>query len=679
MTGTLPIRFHSAAVPDGTLVVTRFNGTETLSTPFRFAIELVSLRDDLDLAALLRADARLDLACGQLHGDAVAARRWETRRGVLARIERCDGGGRWTRYRAELVPRWWRASLSRRSRLFMDCSAVEIAERVLRDAGLPRDEWQPRLSRVYAHRDYVVQHDESDLDFVARLLEHEGIYHRCDHGDERTALVLGDSPETYGTLQEPLPFHALTEQEADAVGDHWHQPGAVQAWGCRHIPIPAEAQVSDHNWRSPDHDLRAASRVPGGACGVDYRYGEGQRDVDESARLARIHAEALACTSRVSSGRSNAREFTPGLVFTLSGHPVAGEDGRYVITEVRHRGEQQLERGAGGEGRTRYENSFTCIPGHLTFHPPRVTPRPRISGVIHAVVDAAGAGEYAELDDQGRYRVRLPLDLDHRAAGGASRPVRMSQPYAGPGMGMHFPLHKGTEVLIAHINGDPDRPVIAGAVPNPANVSVVTSANRTQGVLRSASGNELRFDDTAGAQEARLSASRDLALSAVHDRRDQVGNDGSVTIGRDRHERIGRDQRLQVEGASETAIAKDASMRIGGRADLRIGGHCHERIDGDAVTQVGGKTSLEVGRDLIERIDGERHEIVAGSRTTTAKRVVLEAREEIVLTAGQACITLRADGTITISGSEIALRSSGSVRIRASSDITLTGARLVGN
>ena len=54
--------------------------------------------------------------------------------------------------------------------------------------------------------------------------------------------------------------------------------------------------------------------------------------------------------------------------------------------------------------------------------------------------------------------------------------LRMAQPYAGENHGMHFPLHKGTEVLLTFIDGDPDRPIVQGAVPNAETSSPVTSA-----------------------------------------------------------------------------------------------------------------------------------------------------------------------------------------------------------
>ncbi len=71
----------------------------------------------------------------------------------------------------------------------------------------------------------------------------------------------------------------------------------------------------------------------------------------------------------------------------------------------------------------------------------------------------------------------------------------MAQAYAGAGYGMHFPLHKGTEVLISHNDGDPDRPIIVGCVPNPQTPSPVVAGNATQSVIDTASGIRVELED----------------------------------------------------------------------------------------------------------------------------------------------------------------------------------------
>jgi len=80
----------------------------------------------------------------------------------------------------------------------------------------------------------------------------------------------------------------------------------------------------------------------------------------------------------------------------------------------------------------------------------------------------------------------------------------MAQPYGGTDHGLHFPLHKGCEVALACQDGDPDRPVIVGALPNPNHKSVVTNANQTRVNLQTCGDNRIYFEDKPEAQRALL-------------------------------------------------------------------------------------------------------------------------------------------------------------------------------
>ena len=178
----------------------------------------------------------------------------------------------------------------------------------------------------------------------------------------------------------------------------------------------------------------------------------------------------------------------------------------------------------------KYANSFQCIPASQPFRPERRTAWPSIKGVMHARVDAEGDGKYAELDAFGRYKLVFPFD-EHAAEakpGKASRWVRLAQPYAGPGGGMHFPLLKGTEVLVTHIDGDPDRPIIAGAVPNAELPGPTSADNPSQNTIRTATGNVLQFDDNENASGF---FSADARSSKVIDARWRGGAGGGAAGG----------------------------------------------------------------------------------------------------------------------------------------------------
>ena len=113
--------------------------------------------------------------------------------------------------------------------------------------------------------------------------------------------------------------------------------------------------------------------------------------------------------------------------------------------------------------------------------------------------DAQGAvGKFAKIDGEGRYVVKFLFDTAPPGERKASRAVRRIQPTAGPNYGMHFPLRPGVEVLMVFIDGDPDRPIIVGAVPNPVTPTPVDAGVSTKNRIRTESGVLFEIEDGAG-------------------------------------------------------------------------------------------------------------------------------------------------------------------------------------
>ena len=104
----------------------------------------------------------------------------------------------------------------------------------------------------------------------------------------------------------------------------------------------------------------------------------------------------------------------------------------------------------------------------------------------------------------GRYRVKLPFDLDEWSPGGESRPVRLAKPYAGPEYGIHFPLHEGTEVMLSFVQGNPDRPYISGVMHDSAHPDHIPADWNTRNVIRTWANNKLRMEDQKGQEHIKL-------------------------------------------------------------------------------------------------------------------------------------------------------------------------------
>jgi hypothetical protein len=147
-----------------------------------------------------------------------------------------------------------------------------------------------------------------------------------------------------------------------------------------------------------------------------------------------------------------------------------------------------------------YRVSVEAIPSSVQYREPRTTPWPRIHGFENGTVDGASTSQYAQVDDQGRYAIKMKFDEGPGKDGAASTWVRMAQPHGGGIEGFHFPLRKGTEVLVQYLDGDPDRPVIGAVLPNAAIPSPVTSGNNTKNVLQTGGSTRQEIEDLAGGQ-----------------------------------------------------------------------------------------------------------------------------------------------------------------------------------
>ncbi|HID41966.1 MAG TPA: type VI secretion system tip protein VgrG, partial [Pyrodictium sp.] len=379
------------------------------------------------------------------------------------------------------------------SRVFLGRRVDEIAEEVLRGGGFEAADFQLRLQGRYPAREYVVQYNESDYAFLLRQLTWWGLWWFFEQDESGARLVITDHNGAGGELAGGLVYHA---RSGTVRGRE-----TVLRLGRRGRLLTEAVSLSDYNYRTPEAGLTAEARRACGpaGCGEARVWGSHHGDLDEGEQLVRLRREALDWRRETVVARTDSRGLAPGLRVSLSGH--GGLDGDYLVVEVAHEAEQESARPRGPEqtGPT-YENEAVLVRLEVPYRTPVERediqiPRPPAS--FTARVETTG-GEYAHLDEEGRYRIRLPFDPSDTPAGQGSHPVRMMQPFVGARYGFHFPLRPGTEVLVGCINGDLDRPVILGAVHNAATPNPVTAANASQHILRTAAGHELLMEDRRG-------------------------------------------------------------------------------------------------------------------------------------------------------------------------------------
>ena len=494
--------FTSTALAHDSFDVVSFTGTEGLSRLYRFDITLVSENGEVDIDSVIKSRARLTIL--REYGDIAF-------NGILSGFEQLETVHGRTRYRAVLTPAFWRQTLTHHNQIFLDKTTPQIIEAAMKDAGLSSLDYEFRLTGQYDPHDYVCQYNESHFSFISRLMEREGIYYYFEQGSDNEKVIITDTALVHSVMDEGIKMHysqpsGLNEAERDEV---------IQTMICSQKMLPAKVLLKNYDYHKPALDLAAESVVSPDGIGEVYVYGVKYSTPEEGERLAKVRAESLRCRAKIFQGESLVPYLRPGYVFSLEGHPRNDFNVSYLTTDITHHGDQNfmLSAGLAETGSTReksscYRNTFSAISSDIQFRPEQTSEKPRISGALYAHIDAEGTGQYAEIDEQGRYKVVLPFDLNNVKGGKASCWLRKAQPYTGENHGMHFPLHKGTEVLLTFIDGDPDRPLITAAVSNLLTPSQVTAQNATQSRITTAGGNKLHFEDMVGSEQVLLSSPR---------------------------------------------------------------------------------------------------------------------------------------------------------------------------
>jgi len=742
------IDFKTDAPVKEPLLVSAIEGQEALSSPYEFHLEFLSRQTDLKLEELVRQPASLGIKVPSGGGGKVRMRTVRIH-GVLSLFEQLDKQQEWVRYRGVLVPRLWKLGLSVQSRTFLNKDVTEIVKEVLEaEVGgkkrLTSKDFEFKLNRKPAKREYVVQYQETDLAFVSRWLEYEGIFYYFEQSEQGEKVVFTDDPGNCPDLPgtPTIPYRPTSEGRSRAAGAEDAESiteEAVRSFICRHKEVPSKVVLKDYNYRTPGVGLESEATVDSKDDGEVYRYGEHYKDKSEGKTLAKIRAEEIKCRQRVFSGKGDVRSFRAGSKFPLGEHYRSDFNGApgYLLVEIRHHATQAYSSTGEPSGPLTYENDFVSVPGDAPFRPERTTPWPRVAGFLHGAVDAGGDGKYAELDDQGRYKVKMPIDRSDRKDGKASRLIRMAQPYGGSNMGFHAPLHKKTEVILGHAEGDPDRPVIVASVPNPDTPSVVTSTNQTQCDWKSGGNNEIRFEDQEGSEQIYVHAQKDRLTVVENDETKQVKHDQVIEVTHDRHKTISGNQSEHVvknktiqidgnheetidgtktmtvhgthtetvdgnvsitEGSSKTeTVAINVAETIGAAKELTIGAAYQVTVGAAMNESVGAVKAMEIGANYTQVIGANKQVTVGNDMTvsigknhseTTGENYSLGAKKDIAIEAkgdsisircGKSSIVLQKDGTILIEGKDLSLKGSGEIVAKADKDMTLKGKNILQN
>jgi len=366
-----------------------------------------------------------------------------------------------------------------------------------------------------------------------------------------------------------------------------------------------------------------------------------------------------------------------------------GDERAMLVIAVTHSGhapEVLTERADGREDGERYANTAVCIPGAQRFRPERVTPWPRVSGVELARVE--GPDPHAPATEcHGRVKVRFRWDERGESPSRESCFVPVVQAWAGARYGFTFVPRAGMEVAVDFVGGDPDRPIVVGALYNGENRHAEElPRHRSRSGIRTASlddvtrYNELVFDDETHREEVFLRAQRNLREQVLsdhiatvgHDRTERVGHDHGETIGRDHRIHVGRDEDQVVEGMRDAVVHQHDTLTVhGNRVETVIG---RESIRAESRSVTVGDVEVQALASGCQTVDvGVDHRMKVGQHVT------IEAGASITLRVGQTHIEITAEGIRMIGLKSVHLGTNRGAMVEAHGDDVRMHSRMGAN
>ncbi|HWB07619.1 MAG TPA: type VI secretion system tip protein TssI/VgrG [Pirellulales bacterium] len=636
------------------LLLVGFSGSEAISRPFSFQLEL-------------KADNKnqQDIAFDKLLGQKITVQLTQADNkpryfsGICSRFSQGEKGTIFTAYRLEIVPQFWLLTHVSQSRTFQQLSVPDILKQVLTGLDVTYE-----LQGTFEKRDYCVQYRETDFNFASRLMEEEGIYYFFKHSADGHKMVLANTPQSHSDMPGPSKVVFETVESGHPHDEDriyvWEKSQELRAGKCtlwdhcfelphQHLdaqkPVQESLQVGKvtHKLKVGGNDKLELFDYPGEYAqrfdGINPSGGEQSSEVQkifkDNTRTVEIRMQEEALSSLVINGASGCRQWTSGFKFTLDRH--FDGDGQYVVTSVQHSAQQGSYRS--DETSFHYQNTFTCIPAALPFRPPRVTPKPFVQGTQTAVV-VGTSGQEIFTDKYGRVKVQFHWDRQGKSDANSSCWVRVGSIWAGKGWGaVHVP-RIGQEVIVAFEEGDPDRPIIIGSVYNADMMPPYTLPdNMTQSGIKSRSTlqggpdnfNELRFEDKKGSEQVYFHAEKNFDRVVENNDTLKVGSDkaddGSQTI------EIWKDRTETVKQGNELVTIEQGNRTV----NVNTGNDSHNIKTGNR------SVVINMGNDsLAIKMGNQTTKLDLGASST-------EAMQSITLKVGQNSITIDQMG-VTIKG-----------------------------
>lgn len=633
------------------LDVVSFRLEEALSSLFTLSVQISTTDANINLQEQLLQKASFTVY--------VDGKKQRTINGIVEKAECGDIGFKRSFYTFIIRPAMWLLTLVQDSRIYHFKSVPDIIDEILKDFNIPFDK---QLMDRHSVREYVTQKRESYYQFVSRLASEEGIIFWF----EEDKLFYSDSH--------------LGMRAGPKIIYNPHPQNSTKDWVINQLKFACtmrstEIKTKDYLYTHPDVPMDARSITSKQLPVYETYDSYGRYDNSDIGQLfSSYRIDALQSDSEQGQAFSNCFPLMPGVIFSLLEHPTQSMNNSWQIVHIVHKGTlpQSLEDESDNNAAT-LTNEFSFVPGKNDWRP-KFTHKPLADGDEVATV-VGPAGEEIYVNEDGAVKVAFHWNRYDQLNENASCWVRVAQNWNGDGYGFLATPRIGQEVIISYLNGDIDRPIIAGTTYNGKNRPPIDlPRHKTQMTIKSKTHkgegfNEMRFEDEKGLEEIYFHAQRNHRTNVLNDQFIDIDHNRTKNIGLDQQETVGRDKR--------TNVGQDHYETIGRNSIIRVMSDQEIEIENNQTTIINSSRKQEIYADNITKTGGNQRLEIEGTYDEIAKTKIFSRTKHYILHAQDKMTIAGPGGSITIDNNGITLKATALKIITPSFDIINGGSNQV--
>ncbi len=508
---------------DTPLYITKLNGRDYLSKPFDFHLTVLTDNEQLSADDFLRKRATITLGGNDQTPQYYNGIIYSAIKNIIT-PKKADKSHEFS---LAIYP--WLSFLDDDIKNHIYCAnhpmtIPEIVASIFKNHGYT-DYDMTEIANDHAPLNYCVQHQETTLNFIHKLLIQAGISYYFKHTQDKHMLMFNDT----GYFQNNQAKEVIIE-ENEQHHDH------ITKWCHMNSLAPSKISLGNFDFNHPSSsDVNSQIITTTSKNNAFEQYYETTQPIDTATSYLSEDAKSRAATAELEANQINAssnyRPLYAGTLLKLTNHQRDSENSQYIICAIQHNAYNHAHLPTQDNDQKDnffYENNFQAYSAGQSFSSQASDHKTLSYGSQLAVV-ACPPNQEIHTDEWGRIKVHFISETEENKNN--SYWLRTKQWWASNRFGAQVIPRANQELFVDFEEGNIERPIIIGTLSNANNKlpfnpeespTISGFKTHTVGSKETNFANILSFEDESGKEAINIQAQKDL--------KKKVGNDETFII-----------------------------------------------------------------------------------------------------------------------------------------------------